>query len=167
MRERRRGVGETDIGMTVKSLHMLAIIVTAAAMVPGGAHLFALPNKIRLDAEPYFVTQGIYRGWALFGIALVSALMLDGALAFALRRRRTAFVLAVIATVAIAMTLVVFFAWTYPANVATQNWTVIPADWRDLRTQWEYSHAVNAVIDLVAFCCVVAAAFADDRPAAE
>ena len=45
-----------------RGLHFLAIVFTALALVPGGAHLFALPNKIDLDVEPYFVVQGIYRG---------------------------------------------------------------------------------------------------------
>ena len=49
-------------------------MLTALALVPAGAHLFELPNKIGLDQEPYFIVQGIYRGWALFGIVLFGAL---------------------------------------------------------------------------------------------
>jgi hypothetical protein len=56
----------------------------------------------------------------------------------------------------IAATLVIFFIWTYPANVATNNWTQVPENWQVLRTQWEYSHAVNAVITFAAFCLVTA-----------
>ena len=56
-----------------------------------------------------------------------------------------------------AATLVIFFAWTYPANVATQNWTVSPPNWDELRRQWEYSHAVNAGLNFVAFCLVALA----------
>jgi hypothetical protein len=145
----------------LKSLNVVAIILTGLALVPGGAHLFALPNKIGLDTDAYFIAQGIYRGWALLGIVLFGALIADGALAVALRGRGAAFVLAVLATVAVALTLVIFFRWTYPANVATANWTVVPADWRELRTQWEYSHAVNALITFCAFCCVSAAAVVD------
>ena len=53
-----------------------------------------------------------------------------------------------------AITLPVFFIWTYPANVATQNWTVQPADWAELRRQWGYSHAFNAFLMFAAFCFV-------------
>lgn len=42
---------------------------------------------------------------------------------------------------------------TQPANAATESWTVQPENWESLRTQWEYSHAVNAVITLLTFCC--------------
>jgi hypothetical protein len=43
-------------------------MLTAPALVPVGAHLFELPNKIGLSEEHYFLVQSIYRGWALFGI---------------------------------------------------------------------------------------------------
>jgi len=143
-----------------RGLHFLAIAFTALALVPGGAHLFALPNKIGLGVESYFVVQGIYRGWALFGFVLFCALVCNGLLAFALRGRGLVFALAAIATAAVALTLIIFFLWTYPANMATQNWTSVPAGWRQLRDQWEYSHAVNALITFCALCCVTISALA-------
>jgi hypothetical protein len=54
----------------------------------------------------------------------------------------------------VALSLAIFFIWTYPANQATDNWVTIPADWEHLRWQWEYSHAANALITFVAFCSV-------------
>ncbi|MBA1347688.1 hypothetical protein [Rhizobium sp. WYCCWR 11146] len=53
--------------------------------------------------------------------------------------------------------LVIFMVITQPANAATESWTVQPENWESLRTQWEYSHAVNAVITLLAFCCATLA----------
>jgi hypothetical protein len=32
----------------MKTLQFVAMVLTALALVPGGAHLFALPNKIHL-----------------------------------------------------------------------------------------------------------------------
>ena len=55
----------------------------------------------------------------------------------------------------VALNLLVFFTWTYPANLATENWTRMPADWEALRRQWEYSHAVNAGVTFLALCSVV------------
>jgi hypothetical protein len=123
--------------------------------MPGGAHLFALPNKIGLAQEDYFIVQNIYRGWALFGFVLFPALILNLALAWLQRDHRTAFALALLAAVCIAATLMIFFIWTYPANVATSNWTTAPGNWGLLRRQWEYSHAVNALITFTALCAVV------------
>jgi len=40
-------------------LRLAAILLTALALVPAGAHLLALPNKIGLPQAGYFVVQGI------------------------------------------------------------------------------------------------------------
>jgi hypothetical protein len=141
--------------MALKSVQFLAIILTALALVPAGAHLFELPNKIGLAQEQYFLVQQIYRGWALFGIVLFPALAAILALAIMLRRRRPASWFALFAFACMAVTLIVFFVWTHPANVATNNWTVVPANWEELRTQWEYAHAVNAVVTFLALCALV------------
>lgn len=44
----------------------------------------------------------------------------------------------------------IFFTFTYPANRATNNWTILPANWPDLRRQWEYSHATRAAAFIAA-----------------
>ena len=141
----------------------LAVVLTALALVPGGAHLFALPNKIALTDEPYFIVQGIYRGWALFGIVLFAAIAANGLVALMQYRRRERWGYAAGAVMAILVTLAIFFTWTFPANQATANWTQIPSGWESLRLQWEYSHAVNAVVTFFALCLSALAAMAPER----
>lgn len=135
-------------------MQFLAVILTALALVPAGAHLFALPNKLGMSQEAYFTVQQIYRGWALLGSVLAAALMAIVALAVLLRRQPAPFWLAFVAAGGIVAVLAVFFIWTYPANQATQDWTVAPADWQALRRQWEFSHALNAAITFVALMAV-------------
>ena len=43
----------------------------------------------------------------------------------------------------------VFWTFTYPANVATANWTVSPDNWAKLRLQWEFSHAAGTALQLL------------------
>ena len=43
-------------------------------------------------------------------------------------------------------------------NVATNNWTITPQDFEAVRRQWEYSHAINAVLTLVAFVTITLSA---------
>jgi hypothetical protein len=138
----------------LKIVQFLALVLTALALVPSGAHLFALPSKISLGAEQYFIVQSIYRGWNLFGIVLIGALIANLVLALLLRGRGAPFALALFGFFCLALTLLVFFIWTYPANQATNNWTTIPNNWEQLRRQWEYSHAANAVVTFAAFCSV-------------
>lgn len=138
----------------LKVVQFLAVVLTALALIPGGAHLFELLNKISLGAEQYFIVQNIYRGWSLFGVVLFGALVANLLLAWLTRGRGAPFVFALLAFFCIALTLVVFFTWTYPANQATNNWTTIPDNWQQLRRQWEYSHAANAVVTFAALCAV-------------
>jgi hypothetical protein len=136
----------------MRTLQFIAIVLTALALVPGGAHLFALPNKIDLDEVTYFITQNIYRGWALLGIVLIGAVLANLALAVAIRRQRAAFIFTLINLLCLLATLAIFFSFTFPANQATSNWTEVPANWEQLRWQWEVSHAVNAGITFLGFC---------------
>jgi hypothetical protein len=45
-------------------LKSFAILRTALALVPGGAHVRELANEITLGRENYVIMQQIYRGWA-------------------------------------------------------------------------------------------------------
>jgi hypothetical protein len=148
--------------MGTKVLQFCAIMLTAMALVPAGAHLFELPNKIGLDQNAYFTVQGIYRGWALFGIALIGALVANGVLALLLVLRRRPYVLPLAAFLLMAATLAIFFTWTYPANQATSDWTLPAANWQELRAHWEYAHAVNAVLTFIALCCLTWSVVARD-----
>jgi hypothetical protein len=110
-------VHETGESGMMPATYFAALVFVALSLGPSLAHLLALPNKIYLDQADYFVVQNICRGWALLAFLCVA-----GAHA-------------------------VFWTWTCPANVATKNWTVVPANWEVLRTQWEFSHAGGAVLN--------------------
>src|SRR5437588_5465522 len=137
----------------MRVLQFIAVVLTALAFVPGGAHLFELPNKIGLPEQHYFLVQSIYRGWALFGTVIIAAIAANLLVAAASWYKGRPFWLSLAAGLILAATLLVFFEWTYPANQATNNWTLLTADWEALRTQWELSHAANAILTFIALCC--------------
>ena len=136
--------------MTLTILRLLAVLLTAVAMAAGFAHLLELPNKISLEREEYLTVQQLYRGWALLGFVVVGALVITGIVALMVRARTTEFYLTLVAALCIALSLAIFFLFTYPANQQTQNWTILPDNWERLRRQWEYSHAVAAILYFVA-----------------
>ena len=86
----------------------LRFLAVAVALALAGAHLFEMPNKIGLPRDAYFLVQGIYRGWALFGVVLFGALAANLGLATAFAAASPRWALA--AGVLIAVNLVVFFA---------------------------------------------------------
>ncbi len=142
--------------MTV--LRILTLGLTALLLIPSGAHLFELPGKIDLGRDAYFTVQGIYAGWSLFGVAIFAAIGAN-VLLFLLERRRHPATAhwALIAAALITVSLGIFFAWVFPGNQATANWTVQPDNWEHLRRNWEYGHAANAVIvGLALIACALA-----------
>jgi hypothetical protein len=140
--------------MGLRVVQFLAVVFTALALVPAGAHLFELPNKVDLPRDAYQTVQGIYAGWAWLGIVDLAALATNAVLAIKLRRQRLAFSFAVTADLCFVVFFAIFFTWTFPANQATANWTAMPDNWSGLRREWEYSHAANAVVMLIALCSV-------------
>ena len=113
------------------------------------AHLLALLNKINLSREDYLTVQEIYRGWALLGVVVFGALLSTLVLTIMLRKEGKPFIFALIAFLCILGTQLIFWTYTYPTNQVTNNWTMLPDNWTVLRRQWEYSHAVSAVLNLV------------------
>lgn len=138
-----------------KALQLVAILTLAVAMAAAWAHLLEMPTKMTLSREDYLTVQQIYRGWALLGIVIIAALVATAALTWQERRVPGSFRLTLIATLCLVVSLGIFFAFTFPANQATENWTVLPDDWHTLRQQWEWSHAVNAILYLVALASLV------------
>ena len=132
-------------------IRLAALIFVALCLVPGGAHLASLLNKIDRAPEAYMTMQQAYNGWALFGIVIYGALLTTALHTILVRRQRGPFWLSLGAFLLIVLTQVLFWAFTYPANAVTSNWTVIPENFEGWRQQWEYSHAINAVLTFIAF----------------
>jgi hypothetical protein len=135
-----------------------ALMSTAVALSGALAHLLALPNKIGLSRDAYYTVQGIYRGWDQFGYVLAIQLLSIIAVIVLSHHDRQVRLLAIVALVSLVAAQAVFWTFTYPANVATNNWTAVPADWETLRRNWEYSHATGAVLQLVAMTSLLIAA---------
>ncbi|MDF2117717.1 DUF1772 domain-containing protein [Roseiarcaceae bacterium H3SJ34-1] len=145
--------------LKVRSLKMLALVLGALILVPSGAHLLEVTHKISMDRDTYFAVQRIYAGWALSGIAILAAVVIDLALFFRLRGQEpSAAFSALLSAGLIIVGLVVFFIWVYPANVVTANWTTQPADWEPLRRQWEYGHVAIAIATFAAFVAIASCA---------
>jgi hypothetical protein len=152
--------------MRMKVVQLIAIITTALYLVPAGAHLLELRNKIALTATEYLTVQKIYAGWSLFGVVVGVALLATLAHTLLVRADRTAFAWSLGAFVALAATQGLFWAFTYPVNAATDFWTVPPDSFEVARRQWEYSHAASAVLTFAALVAIVLAALLH-RPSAE
>lgn len=150
-------------------VQFISVLLVAVAMAMALAHALEYPGKLRLSKDAYIATQPIYYpGFTIGGavgefggILVTSALLL-------LTPFGLDFVL-VLGTVAglIAMQAV-YWTMTHPVNrfwlkdtklgkagggffgsdpLRTKN-DNRPAEWTDLRDQWEYSHVIRAALGL-------------------
>ncbi|SCW81029.1 hypothetical protein SAMN02927900_05179 [Rhizobium mongolense subsp. loessense] len=79
---------ERGILTTIRAAQFLAIVISALALIPSGAHLAALPNKIALPQSEYFTVQAIYDGWAILGLLWVAAVAINALLAVIVRSQK-------------------------------------------------------------------------------
>jgi len=149
--------------MIFESVRLLAVISVGICLIPAGAHFFELVNKMSLSTAEYITTQKIYAGWSFFGVAIIAAIVFTLTHTLMVRAKRTAFLLSLTALLCLGATQVIFWTFTYPMNAATNNWTVIPQDFEAARLQWEYSHALNAVLTFVALVTITLSAFTYTR----
>lgn len=138
-------------------VQFLAAVLLGILLMPAGAHVMEMSSKLALPPDQYMTVQGLYRGWALFGVPVVLALVVTLAHAILLRGNRTARLWAGLSFLLIATSQVVFWVYTWPMNRLTRNWTVMPDQFEEARRQWEYSHALNAGLTLLAFVALLVA----------
>jgi hypothetical protein len=132
------------------AVQLISVPLLAIALVPAGAHLSELSHKLLLSPDAYMTVQSIYRGWALFGLAIAGAFAAVSLHTYLVRRNNAAFTWSVASLACVAAGQLVFWLFTYPINVETMNWTVMPADFESARDQWEYSHAVGSLFSFLA-----------------
>lgn len=135
-----------------------ALLSAALAMGAALAHALELPNKMQLAQADYFVVQQIYNGWSSIGWLLLIELTSMIWVAALYRHDRRVLVPVLVAIAGLASAQTVFWFWTFPANAATGFWTLQPENWRELRSQWEFSHLAGAGLQLLAFSSLVIAA---------
>jgi hypothetical protein len=144
----------------LQTIRFASVLLVALALVPGLAHVLELPNKIRLSREEYVAVQRLYRGWQWVGVLVVGALVSTGLLAWIVRDDPRQFAPAAVALIAIVLTQMIFWVFTFPVNQRTANWTRVPSEFERLRKRWEYSHATAASLNLVALTAVTLAVLA-------
>jgi hypothetical protein len=149
--------------MPRKTVQFLSVMLTAIVLASGLDHWLSLPNKIGLSRDDYLIVQRIYGGWTNGGVVLSGALAFAVNAAVMLRKRPKALTLTIVAALCIAASLAVFLTYTYPATQSTHYWKVLPANWQELRRQWEYSHAANVGLLMVALSSLTLSLLVRDR----
>ena len=136
----------------VNVLRLLAFVLAGLALVRPMMDLAALPSVITLTKDDYAAVQYANRSWAwLELIRLASFFSIVGLLFFEREHNRVFWPIRG-AFIAQLFMIVLYVAFTLPINITTFHWTFFPdSNWAWLRVQWEYAHALSAIIAGISF----------------
>ena len=159
--------------MVLNMVRFLSLLLAALALIPTAAILMGLPRRINLPGEDYLTVQQIYRGWELgwlweqgwpwVVIALFLTVLSTLIWTIMVYRKHQVAALA-FAFFCILGTLFMFWFYTHPVNQQTTNWTLLPENWSALRNQWEYSHAISAILILIALIALIISVLSEIPP---
>lgn len=133
--------------MLVKSWRFVTLILSALVTGMAFCHALELPAKMQYSASQYIgIQNSLYVAFGppnIGALIEVAAPLAAIALAILIRKRRPAVQLTLIALALMLLAFpVIFLTFTEPVNRVIRSATPesIPANWEQLRNQWEYSH---------------------------
>ena len=157
--------------MTIRSWRFLAMMANALFMSAAVAHLMELPSKMKYDPQLYVRLQHtLYPNFGLIGgIGEIIAVVTTLGLAYTMHRRHLpAFPLTAFAAGCLVAAHAAFWIFIQPVNQAFASWDLnaIPGNWTLWRNQWEYTHAVRAVLSIAALGALMISALRETPEAA-
>ena len=145
--------------MFVKAWRFLTIIFTALSLGPALGHLLELPAKMAYEGALWLtVSQTLYATFGTVGAAFeVGAVVACVILAILVRQRRPAFGWTMFGAICVVVSHAAFWVSLAPVNATIAALTIdtLPVGWVGLRTQWEYTHAARAALQLMALGALV------------
>jgi hypothetical protein len=154
--------------MFVKIVRFVSLICAALAFGLTVTHDLEIPGKEQLSGAQWLEVQHtFYGGFAVVGgVSEVLGLISSGLLAYLLRRRRTGFILALVAVAAFAGMLALFAFGNNPLNVQVASWRpeTLPATWREVRDAWDRFHAASSILAALALTSLLIAMLRDTSP---
>jgi hypothetical protein len=155
--------------MPVRSWWLLTIMLTAVSMATALAHLLEMPAKLTYDGTLWLtLLQTLYRSFGTIGGACEVGAVVAAVVLVVLLRHRRGFAWAAVGALCMIAAHAAFWIWVAPVNAALVPRTpaTLPADWTALRDQWEHTHAVRAVLQVVALGAFVVSLLVEVPPAA-
>ena len=154
----------------LQPLQIVTLMLVSIAMTCTLAHALELPGKLRLSKESYAEVQLIYYpGFTIGGgFAEIIGLLASFGLLFVTPDDSSAFLLTLVAFIALLLMHAVFWVVTQPVNkfwlrdqqlskagstffgTGKSGSDARTADWKSMRDRWEASHVVRAVLSFAA-----------------
>ncbi|MGJ3248442.1 MAG: DUF1772 domain-containing protein [Elainellaceae cyanobacterium] len=140
------------------------LVLVALFMGLEFAHTLEMPAKLQYDGALYVTVQNsLYQYFGAPGPGAwvtVGAVLAAIALTILTRKRHASFKWTLIGTLCLLVAFpLIFFVWIEPVNVVIEqtNPEAVPANWEQLRHQWELAHVINFGLVLAGFTALLVA----------
>lgn len=130
-------------------------ILAALTMGMAFCHLLEMPTRLTWDATLWVTTtvsEGLYWLFGTIGAFIdVGSWMTASMLVFLVRKRTPAFQWTLAGALFLIAAHILWWLFVFPVNTEIATWTAhsAPANWEQWRAQWEYTHAVRAVLQIM------------------
>lgn len=147
--------------MFIRTWRFITLILTSLSLSLSMAHLLELPQRMQFDQQLWVrvtVFENVYRLFGSVGAAFeITAILTAIVLVFLVRRRGSTFYWTLGGAILLVLAFVSWIVFVAPMNAEFARWLVnpVPADWTRYRDQWEYAHAINALIKIIGLSFLV------------
>lgn len=148
--------------MPTNSLRFASILLVALLAGVSFAHVLELSAKMQYDAALYITLQkSLYVQWGpshVGGVLEPLTIIVTGLVTFFVRKSKRTLLFSLGALFTLLMAFPVVFFWLVaPANAGflAATLSAIPANWTELRSSWEMSHAIRFALPFAAFALLV------------
>jgi hypothetical protein len=153
------------MGRAMRPWRFLTIMLTALGMGMAFGHVLEMPAKLAYQAPVWLLLQQtLYGNFRVLGLLLeVGALACALTLCMLVRAHRPTLGWTLLATVCLLGAQAAWWLGVLPVNAQVAQFTAetLPPDWKLLRVQWEYTHAVRAVLQASALAALVLSVLAE------
>jgi len=148
--------------MTIIRLwRFITIMLASLSLGLSMAHLLELPRRMQFDQQLWVrvtVFENVYRYFGSVGAAFeIGSVLAAIVLAFLVRKHGSTFYWTLGGAILLVLALVSWVIFVAPMNAEFATWLTnpVPPDWTRYRNQWEYAHAVNALLKMIGLSSLV------------
>jgi hypothetical protein len=145
----------------IRAWRFITLMLASFSLSLSMTHLLELPQRMRFDQQLWVkvtVFENVYRLFGSVGAVFeITAIVTAIVLVFLVRKRGSTFYWTLGGAILLVLAFVSWIMFIAPMNAEFAKWLTnpIPADWTRYRDQWEYSHAINALIKIMGLSLLV------------
>lgn len=139
----------------IRTWRFITLMLAAFSLSLSMTHLLEMPQRMQFDRQLWVkvtVVENVYKLFGTVGAVFeIAAILTAIILTFLVRNRGATFYWTLSGAILLVLAFVSWIVFVAPMNAEFAKWLTdpIPADWTRYRDQWEYAHAVNAIIKIM------------------